>query len=329
MATLYLRNKTWWVKYYPSPGARPVFTSLKTADRTVAKFRKNEIENKIKLGTNPLPDKNIQIKEAYDQFIRHVELTTKPRTILYYKESLDPVIKTFGDTFKVQNIRNDDLIRYIEGRNNLKLGGRWHVIKTFKTFLNFCVTKNYISKNPISAKKPNLPKRPPECWSKEEAAKILSVATGTAYDLIFLNLHLGLRPAELIALEWEDIKWDSNFVVVREAKDNEFRRIPLHNTARKFLEKLKKPKGLIFPGINEHRLRSMAKRVKNDAQMPHIKRFWYAVRHTFATEYYKQTGDLKGLQEILGHAKIQMTLVYVNPQQEHQQKQMNKLSYSF
>lgn len=325
MASLYERNGWYWISFYEAGKRRQ--TPLRTKDKKIANFRKNEIENKMSLGDSPLPDRNITLTDAMGEFLKYATVSNRPRTIEYYKETLDPFIKSLPPTIRIHQFKETYLTAYINQRKNLKEGGSWHLIKVVKTFLNFCVKKKYLSSNPVFIKKPALPRRAPECWSQEQVVTVLKHAQGLAGQAIFINLYLGLRPNELMTLKWADIDLRAKMVTVQEAKDNQFRRIPLHNDLAGYLKKLPRAAALVLPGLNENFMRSAAERIRKDASMMHIKRFWYSTRHTFATEYYKHTGDLKGLQEILGHSKIEMTTVYVNPQQEHQHSQLNKLSY--
>ncbi|MBK9331676.1 MAG: tyrosine-type recombinase/integrase [Ignavibacteria bacterium] len=55
----------------------------------------------------------------------------------------------------------------------------------------------------------------------------------------------------------------------------------------------------------------------------HLHRF----RHTFATNYYKQTHDIVGLQKVMGHTSIKMTLQYLRSlPDEHVVEQMRKIT---
>ncbi len=53
-------------------------------------------------------------------------------------------------------------------------------------------------------------------------------------------------------------------------------------------------------------IRNVKKKAKIDKNIsPHI------LRHTFATEYYRQTKDIETLRRILGHADISTTTIYI------------------
>lgn len=325
MASLYERHGSFWLSYYE--GGRRCRVSLHTKDKKIANFRKNEIENKLAVGDSPLPDHSITMAHALKEFVAYSEVSNRPRTIKYYEQTLNPFIKSLPVNIKIHQFKEGYLTTYINQRKKLKQPGAWHLIKVVNTLLNFCVKKKYLTSNPIFIKKPVLPQRVPECWSQEQVQTVLENAHGLLYQAVFINLYLGLRPNELTRLRWQDVDFKEKLITVQEAKDNKFRKIPLHNELAKYLKTLPRESEMILPRLTEKFMRDSSEGIRKAAGLSHIKRFWYSIRHTFATEYYKQTGDLKGLQEILGHSKIEMTTVYVNPQQAHQHKQLNRLSY--
>ena len=52
---------------------------------------------------------------------------------------------------------------------------------------------------------------------------------------------------------------------------------------------------------------------------------FHDLRHTFASHFLMRTGDLKALQEILGHADIKTTMRYAHLAKGHKQKAMNQM----
>lgn len=326
MASIYLRKNFFWVSF--TENGKRYQRSLRTKDRKIAKFKKNEIENRLSLGEPTTTQKKLSVKQIYREFLDHCAATLAVRTVEYYDEILLPFIRQLPENARFQEITDKAVIDYLNTKPNIKAGMTWHIIKVIKTFANFAAKRGYAKPGQLTVKKPKIQKRVPECWTAEEIKRVLDKASDPLlYGMIYVNLHIGLRPAELIRLDWSDIDFDNNHLTVREAKDSEFRHIMLHPAVIEYLKPLRKKSGQVFDGADSQYLRVTSRKLRKQAQMTHIKRFWYATRHTFATEYYKRTGDLRGLQEILGHSKIEMTTVYVNPQDDHQRQQINKLSY--
>ena len=67
MASIYLRGKTWWVLYYAN--GQKVQRSLKTTDRTVANYRKNQIEKDLAERRKPLQIRSFPIQEALEEYL--------------------------------------------------------------------------------------------------------------------------------------------------------------------------------------------------------------------------------------------------------------------
>lgn len=326
MASIFMRGRFWWILFRRD--GKNIQYSLKTTDKNVAKFRKNEIENQLAVGDIPIRRKNISVSAAFSEFLDHCTATVSTRTVEYYGELIFPFIRSLPPEKRVLDLNDKDIIDYLNTKPHIKTGMTWHIIKSIKTFFNFCVKREYAKTTQITLKKPRLPKQTPECWSKSEIKKILDATENKiAKALIIVNIHLGLRPAELIRLKWTDIDWQGGFLTIREAKDSEFRHVLIHKTAMDYFKKHRRSEGQVFPGVDKLFLRRTSRQIKKASGMKNIRKFWYATRHTFATEYYKSTGDLRGLQRILGHSKIEMTTVYVNPQEDYQRQQINKLNF--
>lgn len=329
MASIYLRGRVWWICYMEN--GRKIDQSLKTKDRTVARYRKNETENKLAMGESPLLRKKATIQEVFDRFILTRGYSSKPATIAYYTDILNPFIKSLPIGTRVSSIKSETIEAYVNGRiehQKIQPGMTWHILKALKTFFNFALREKYIFENPVQRKKPKLPRRTPEVLKPEEVQRCLAATEGRiSHDMIYLALFIGARPAELMRLRWEDVDFGKELITIQQAKDGEFRKINLHPKALAHLRGIKQPDGPIFPGVNADWLVREGRWIKETAKVGHIKKFWYSLRHTFATTYYEKTRDLRGLQEILGHSKIEMTTVYVNPSEDHRREQLRKVAY--
>lgn len=329
MASIYLRGKVWWLCYYEH--GKKFDLSLKTKDKTVAKFKKNEIENKLATGESPLLKKDIALSEVYARFLSRSKSSVKPSTAKYYKDILDPFVKSLPAGIRIQKVRSETIDRYLNAKiddDKIQPGMVWHIIKALKTFFNFAVRERCITENPVKRNKPRLPKRVPECWTTDEIKRVIEHTRGTpAGTMISLNLYMGLRPSELLRLKWTDIDLNREILTVQEAKDGEFRKINIHPRALDILKSMPRSGEFLFQGMTVRLMEKHARKIRKAVGMSRVKKFWYSLRHTFATRYYEKTRDLRGLQEILGHSKIEMTTVYVNPSEHHRKEQIRQINY--
>jgi len=165
-------------------------------------------------------------------------------------------------------------------------------------------------------------KRLPRYHSREDLARILDVIEGR-YDrwsrlkkrdrLIFRTLALsGLRRAELLALRCRDVREGYLFVYRGKGDKDRVAPIPV-KLSREILDYIQEhgrgPSDLLFP-IRNARLDALVKgyalRAGIDDLTPH------SLRHYFATRLIELGADLRKVQELLDHADISTTAIYLD-----------------
>jgi integrase len=176
---------------------------------------------------------------------------------------------------------------------------------------------------PREQKKPNTDK-----YSTEEIKAMFSVADVDEADVIHFFLRTGCRDGEVSHMEWKDIDWKRQQVIVREKpgiwkpKDKEQREIPVEDgVLLKRLEARKKrqkpPSHLVFPntiGEPDLRLIRYLHKVVEKARakgleiegIPTLHRF----RRTYASMMISHS-DLQTVSSLLGHSNIETTSRYL------------------
>jgi len=143
-----------------------------------------------------------------------------------------------------------------------------------------------------------------------------------------LMLNTGLRVSEIVSLRWEDVNLTSGKVMVREGKGAKDRTLwvdegqvdELGEWKERQVEKLGKLPKWVFSTL----------RAGNSGEKLTIQQVWktlrtYAVkagiekdisphtlRHTFATDLYRETGKIRLVQKALGHADLSTTMIYTH-----------------
>jgi integrase/recombinase XerD len=170
------------------------------------------------------------------------------------------------------------------------------------------------------------PKKLPETLTAGErhallAAPRLQAPTGHR-DLCMLvwMLNAGLRAGEVLHLRVRDIDWMSGQLMVREGKGKRDRTLWLSDTDLELLRtwKARRPIAAEFlfttlhgTPVKARDLRAMVKRRARKVGMakdvhPHM------LRHTFATDLYRVTKDIRLVQKTLGHADLSTTMIYTH-----------------
>jgi integrase len=324
MAHRYQRGLTWWIQYYKN-GER-IQESLKTKDERIAKFKQNEIENRLAKGDSPLPDIEAQPLDVFEEYKNHCKNIKSEKT--QYDDSIR--IKKFLDWALVYSINdiNEALVRkYLDSRINSKekkitFNTANHIITNLKTFLNWAVSRKYLSKNPIEAMPHyKFDRLPPKFLSKEEIKAILEAAKGESlYPMIATAIYTGMRYGELKRMKPEDINFKQNIIIVPVSKSKKFRSIPIHDTLTPIL---KKKDSVPFSLVNSRRI---FKRIRKKAKLSEEVGF-QTFRHTFASHLVMSGVDLVTVKDLLGHSSIKTTMIYSHLFQEHVRKSVGKLKF--
>lgn len=171
------------------------------------------------------------------------------------------------------------------------------------------------------------PKKLPKVLTKAEQTAMLGVLN-TRYCsphrncvMIRLMLATGLRAGEAVALRPEHVDLDTCRLVVREGKGAKDRTLWFGDEMGELLRAwtLRRPESpYLFPTrdggqLSTRYLRAMVKRIAKKAIVQEADRVSpHTLRHTFATDLYRETKNLRLVQKALGHASIQTTQIYTH-----------------
>ena len=159
----------------------------------------------------------------------------------------------------------------------------------------------------------------------EEAERLLKAADGEWRTMILVGLRTGLRFGELIGLRWQDVDLVAGRIMVRQnivrgivgtPKSGHAREIPLGDDVQKALKSQRHLRGpLVFCDIGGEEFttgepRYALERICKLAGLRQIG--WHVLRHTFASHLAMRGAPLKAIQDLLGHATIQMTMRYAH-----------------
>ncbi|SDM48940.1 tyrosine-type recombinase/integrase [Halarsenatibacter silvermanii] len=187
-----------------------------------------------------------------------------------------------------------------------------------------------------------MPKRKiPDVLSEEEQKKILGVFNERYFSsqrnkmMIKLMLDAGLRLSEAINLSWQDVNLQTGEIKIRESKNEKGRIVwlneetleKLKNWRRRQNEELEKEVDLVFTTktgnqLNPRNVRSMVYNYTEKAGITNKDVSPHTFRHTFATDLYRRTKNLRLVQKALGHADISTTQIYTHIVDEEMEEAM-------
>lgn len=164
------------------------------------------------------------------------------------------------------------------------------------------------------------------------ATSDLAVALNMANPVMRCWLSLmafdGLRCVEVSRLDVETILWDDGLLRVFGKGDKE-RLVPIHPEVRRCLQLTPRPKrGRVFqrPRGGGYPARQVSADVSAFLESLGIAATAHQLRHWFGTNLYRTCRDLRVVQEMMGHASIQTTAVYVAWSREEAFRAIGKLT---
>ena len=230
----------------------------------------------------------------------------------------------------LRDLRGGDIRAFMARRRNETLGSRSlaRVLSALKSFFRFLEREGVLASEALNViRTPKLPKSLPKALTVIEARNTISTTEEmedcpwvAARDMAVLSLcyGAGLRISEALAVTRADLE---SAVIRVTGKGGKIRMVPLIAAVRKSIDLYLElcPFGLtsdepLFRGVKGGVLspRLIQKRVENlrsalglpPSATPH------ALRHSFATHLLGAGGDLRAIQELLGHASLSTTQIY-------------------
>jgi integrase len=146
-------------------------------------------------------------------------------------------------------------------------------------------------------------------------------------NIVIFALNTGLRRGEIFNLQWSDVDFERERMIVRKTKSSKERFVPMNSTVRKLLFSMERTSEYVFPSPRKGgRLVDLRKSFSGALREAKIKNFrFHDLRHTFATRLADEGTDIFTLKEILGHAEIKTTMIYVHANGEAGRRAVEKL----
>jgi len=162
-----------------------------------------------------------------------------------------------------------------------------------------------------------------ETYTETQLERILSAAPeGWPRLAILILLGTGMRVGELCALCVDDIEdeGEAAFFKIKRGKGAKFRRVPISRRLRRelvrYLNRIRPPSSapqlLLRADGKPVRVETVTELLKRVNRRVGFRVHAHKFRHTFATEYLRQGGEIERLRRILGHTTYAMVMRYVH-----------------
>ena len=274
---------------------------------------------------------------AVEDFLSHlqVERRMSANTLDAYRRDLDALQGWAAEQGATDPSRLDtaQLRAFIaaEHRRGLSPKSLQRRLSACRSFFAWLLKHGRVAANPAAGiRAPKAPRRLPQVLDADEAVQLVEVPPDAPLGLrdralLELFYSSGLRLSELCALRWNALDLAGGFVHVT-GKGNKQRIVPVGSHARAALQAWRDERkaandACVFPGrgggpISQRAVQLRIRQLANRQGLfkhvhPHM------LRHSFASHILESSGDLRGVQELLGHADISTTQIYTHLDFQH------------
>lgn len=279
-------------------------------------------------------------RAAVDRFIHHLgrERRLSGHTQTNYRRDLDALV-AFCDKYDIARWdrllpKQMQLFASASHRKGLSPRSIARRLSAARSFFDYLIREGDLTANPgADVRSPKKARRLPGTVDVDRMSALLNIRGDeplTRRDAAMMELFYscGLRLAELVGLNLGDIDAQDRTVRVL-GKGAKTRILPVGRTALKALDRWLTVRGAlaaadetaIFVSTRGTRLspRSVQARIKYWARKQGIdvNLYPHLFRHSFATHVLESSSDLRGVQEMLGHADISTTQIYTHLDFQH------------
>ncbi|MEN9575656.1 MAG: hypothetical protein RL514_3511 [Verrucomicrobiota bacterium] len=181
------------------------------------------------------------------------------------------------------------------------------------TLFAFCVRRDYLAKNPCDRlERVTIDRVAPFVLSPAQAQALLKLAPTVLRPYVILGLFVGVRPAELLKLDWRQVCLETKTLTVSEAKTRRRRIVPLHAKAVALLAACPLRSGKVSPSNSTvRRFKRVAARALGLTGWPSD-----LLRHTAASYLLALHGDAGKVATMLGNSSAILLSHYHQPVKE-------------
>lgn len=256
-----------------------------------------------------------------------------PATVSTYAIDLAHLLELVGDveptSLAVHDIRRALATLHARGQQPKTLA---RTLSAWRSFYHYLARQGLVAANPcLGLRPPRGERRLPNALSVDEMAKLLAGPTDVAWAvrdqaMFELMYSSGLRRAELIGLDLDSVDLGAAEVTVT-GKGRKTRVVPVGQQALAALRAWLEARGevadtpALFLGARGGRIGATAVRLalnrlaQRQGVTAHVHP--HALRHSFASHVLQSSGDLRAVQEMLGHASLSTTQVYTHLDFQH------------
>lgn len=291
--------------------------------------------------TNPLTQ-YIQHLQQQNKSDNTIKSYCKDINLFFEYFNLTNINTTINTTPPIITITRDQILQYKQYLQNTKNNNAKSInrsLSSLKSYNEFLILQKYqenlviLSQDYIKIQKQLVS---PTNTSTKDAIRFMEKVKKNEpirnYYIVKLILNTGLRISEILSIELTDIFLNKNKLRVI-GKGNKQREIPINDEAKEIIKQAiedRKNYNYALNVLNSPYLFLSSKTDKLETCS--IERIFnkysntitpHKLRHVFATNFLENGGDIRSLQQILGHSSLSTTSIYIHPTEASMRRSMN------
>ncbi len=276
----------------------------------------------------------LTIRDAFEEYIEEKKsLNKSPATIKGIEYSVEKWLKYLEANDFSMNAKDMDQ-SYLYSFQNHCLGEDMratslnHYIRDIRTFVYWCIEREYTPKG-FKIKQITQQETIKETYTDEEKLKLIARPSKYAtfvewrsWAVVNWILATGHRAGTVVEIKMGDINYRKEEITVRQTKTNKAYITPLSKALAVVIKeyvRMWRSKATddqyLFCNVGEEKLtvNGLKHSITHYNRSRGVEKISvHALRHTFAKDWIRNTGDAFRLQKLLGHTSLDMTRNYVN-----------------
>lgn len=230
-----------------------------------------------------------------------------PKTNEFYRIK---EFKSYFGTKPISFIRSRDIEEWkaMMVAKNSKASTINRALTSLRSVFNQAVKDGKIRENPtVRIRKLREDNQRIRYLTEPEIHRLLATASSRLHDFIILGLNTGLRKANLVNLQWEDIDSRAGVIHILKTKSGKAYEVPMNETVIELFQRLASSRGTGTVLDTTNLKREWESSVKT-AGLKDVN--IHTLRHTYASHMTMKGVDMFTLSKLMGHADIKMTQRY-------------------
>ena len=256
--------------------------------------------------------------DSYEQVIRHFGYyiwlrrnTDVTKLVFYWKDFEKARLDTSVD---VTPVLVNDFLSFVSSMQTYKPKTFHRIISTLSSFYRFLYSQEIVRANPLTGiDRPRIKQQEVKYLKHNQVLRLIDSIEDTRDKLIVRTIYAtGVRVSELCNINIEDIDFDEHTIRIR-GKGDKIRTVFVDEDTLAGMLKFigNRIVGPLFVGqqgkhISSRAIQHIFKHYAPQGITPH------KIRHSYASELYKRSKNLRVVQENLGHTSIKTTEIYLH-----------------